>query len=214
MKPENYKIAVLSKSVKEFSETVSKGCAKCTLSRHGSGPIIYRGNPEAPILLIGEAPGLVEEREREPFTGPAGKLLDKIIEVTCGLDTNKDICLSNVAYCRPTAENNSGRQNYTPKQDQLNHCKPFLKKFIKLVSPKVIIACGRTALCQLVGDTKMRIGAWEGKWLVYEDNTPMFVMTHPAAILHQGSWPEEQYRTKKKVKEYMQYFGETWRDKC
>lgn len=214
MTPENYKKALFGcKTPQGFAVTVQKGCTRCSLWEHGCGPIVYRGNPSSKILLLGESPGKAEEEQRKPFVGPAGKLLDKIFEGTCNLDTNKDLICSNVSYCRPTAPLNSGRQNYTPKNEQLDRCWPFVETFIEIVDPKIIIACGRTALQQLTGDKNIRIGTWEGKWLRYKKQIPMFVITHPASILHLGKWPDKQQEAKEKVRNYMKYFNETWKDK-
>jgi len=211
---ENYKSVLKSTTVQEFASIVKKGCTRCSLSKHQCGPIVYRGNPKSNILLLGESPGKAEAELGEPFRGPAGQLLDKIIEVCCNLNTERDMCLSNVSYCRPVAPTNSGKQNYTPKQDQLNRCWPFIEKFIEIINPKIIIACGRTALIQLTGDYNIRIGQWEGRWLKYRDEIPMFVMTHPASILHMTNYPDKQYEKKLQVKQYMEYFRDIWRDKC
>lgn len=209
MKQENFEKIYRAETAQEFSSILSEGCTRCTLHLHGCKPIVYRGNPSAPILLLGEAPGLKEQEKRKPFVGPAGELLDKIFQ-SIGLDTNKDMCLSNVGFCRPAAPEGSGKQNYTPRQEQLDQCFPFVEKFIELINPRVIVACGRIALMQLTGDKKIRIGAWEGKWLHYK-TIPMFVMTHPAAILH---IPREEDRQIKKdeIWKYMQYFRDIWRN--
>ena len=66
---------------------------------------------------------------------------------------------------------------------------------------------------QLTGDKNIRIGVWEGKWLRYKEKTPMFVMTHPASLLHLSQWPDKQQEAKTRVKEYMKYFKNTWQKK-
>ena len=204
-----------------FMSAMGSGCTRCTLSDGKCDPIVYRGNPEADILLVGEAPGKVEQEKGKPFVGPAGKLLDNIM-LSIGLDTNKDMCITNSVYCRPTAPYLSGKQNYTPKQEQLEKCQPFVKSFAYIVRPKVIIACGRTALSQISGDPDIRLGEHEGlwryaRWLPVKHNppgaTPMFVMTHPAAILHMGKDPEAQTEKKKQVWKYMQEFRDSWKER-
>lgn len=212
MKQENYKKIFQSKTAQEFSNILQQGCTRCSLSKHHCGPIVYRGSPSAPILLLGEAPGKVESELGTPFCGPAGKLLDRIFEVTTELNTNRDMILSNVSFCRPVAPDNSGKQNYTPKEEQLNICFPFIEKFIEIINPKILIACGRTALMQLTGDKRIKIGIWEGKWL-NRNNIPMFVMTHPASLLHLSKWPDKLEEKKLQVKEYMEYFGRTYKEK-
>lgn len=202
----------------QFCAAFDSGCDRCTLSEHGCGPIIYRGNPKAPILLIGEAPGQEEEKHRKPFVGPAGELLDNIMKAI-GLDIDKDMCITNSVFCRPTASKYEAKQNYTPKQTQIVRCWPFVEKAITILKPKIIIACGGTAMRQLMDDATAKVGQWEGRWTWYtrfgSDNQemPMFTMTHPAAILHKAKWPKEQLEMKRKVWEYMQYFRDTYKDK-
>lgn len=212
MRQENYKKIFKTSSAHKFSDILAEGCTRCTLSEHGCKPIVFRGSPEASILLLGECPGQEEEKQKKPFVGPAGQLLEQIFEKCTDLDIDKDICITNVAYCRPTAPKYSGKQNYTPKAEQLDICYPFVEKFIEIIKPKIIIACGRIALGQLTGDKKIKIGQWEGKWLRYK-NIPMFVMSHPAQILHMSNNPKTQYNKKLQVKEYMEYFNSTYKEK-
>lgn len=154
---ENYQNVFNSTTAQEFASIIEKGCTRCSLSKHQCGPIVYRGNPKSEILLIAEAPGREEWRRKRILTGPAGQLLDKIFEVCCNFNTDKDLCLTNCCYCQPLASKGFGKQNYTPKQDQLNICWPFVERFIEIINPKIIIACGRTALMQLTGDNNIRI---------------------------------------------------------
>ena len=207
-----YKQATETVVLNNFMSAMEQGCSRCTLADHKHKPIIYKGDPNSDILLIGEAPGKVEQEQRKPFVGSAGKLLDNIM-LSIGLSTETDMCISNCVFCRPTAPSYSGKQNYTPKIKQLSTCQPLVKNFIKIVKPKVIIACGRTALMMLTGDSGVRIGQHEGKWLKY-NNTPVFVMTHPAAILHKAAWPDEQRAMKAKMWKYMQEFRDSWKGKA
>ena len=141
MDPKNYDQLIASKTVEEFNSIITRGCTRCSLSEHHCGPIVYRGNTNSQILLLGESPGKVESELGKPFCGPAGKLLDTIFRSTVELNTDKDMILSNSAFCRPVAPTNSGKQNYTPKLDQLDRCLPFVEKLISLINPKIIIAC-------------------------------------------------------------------------
>lgn len=201
-----------------FVDAFEGGCDRCTLSNCNK-PILMRGNPEAPIMLIGEAPGKVEEEERTPFIGPAGQLLEKIIS-SIDLDIDHDLLLTNAVYCRPAAPEGSGKQNYTPKKEQVELCKPFTESLIRIVKPRAIIACGRTALIQLTGKENIRMSDMEGKWDYYVEpfrrngdplKIPMFTMTHPAALLYLKG--EEQTKKKNEVWEYIKKFRDTWKDK-
>jgi uracil-DNA glycosylase len=219
----------MNNNLQELNSFVNKfkfGCKKCSLSNDRSNPIIYRGNPQAKILLVGEGPGLVEEQEQLPFVGPAGKLLDTIMK-SIELDTNKDMILTNSVFCRPAASFGSGKQNNTPEQKQLEACKEYLYSFIKIIQPKIIIACGRIALLQLTEKYDIKIGQYEGRWIDYKytipfplpykgmevRSIPMFVMTHPAALIHKkAKCSEEDYiKTRDKVKSYMKEFQITYK---
>jgi DNA polymerase len=220
MKDQNYKLAMDTMVWPHFYNAFQEGCSRCSLSEHGCRPIVHRGNPKSDILLIGEAPGKVEQEQTKPFVGPAGELLDKIMG-SIGLDTEHNMIIMNTVFCRPTATQHESKQNYTPKQTQIVRCWPFVEKAINILEPKIIVACGRTALAQLLDDATVRIGKHEGQWLEYtrfsrgndNRNIPVFVMTHPAAILHTAKWPKEQAQMKRKVWEYMQYFRDTYKDK-
>jgi len=206
-----YEAAMNAKDYWSFQRAFHHGCSRCTLSTHDKPPVLWRGVPDAGVVLVGEAPGQEEEILNKPFTGPAGKLLDTIMSAI-GIDTEKDMLITNCVYCRPTAPRGSGRQNYTPKQEQINRCKPFLNKALEVMDPKIIIACGRTAMCALLEDNTLRVGEYEGRW-VTKNGRNIFTMTHPAAILHQTAYPDQQRATKRKVWEYMQYFRDSYKDK-
>jgi DNA polymerase len=163
-------------------------------------------------MLVAEAPGAKEDQNGQPFSGPAGKLLDTIFQRVCGMNTNSDMLLTNMVFCRPVDSTDSNRQNYTPRKEQIVRCLPFVEKSIDLLKPKVIIACGRTALCALMEDDSMRMNAWEGRWLERK-GISVFVMLHPAAILHKTNDPIEQHETKLRVQKYMLYFKDTYQEK-
>lgn len=209
MKLEYYNKALQSTTYTEFASCFNKGCSRCSLSNHeGNYPVLYRGRPEASIALFGEAPGLRERELGKPFTGPAGSLLDDIFRAI-GIDTNKELFISNITYCRPVADVGSGKQNYTPKLEQIVRCWQFGKKALELLNPKIIIACGLPAAKVLLGDETLRMGEIEGRWL--KDN--IFIMRHPASILHQSNYPDVQHETKRKVWEYMKHFRDSYKER-
>lgn len=212
MEKEVYDKALSTSSYKEFSRCFDHGCNRCSLAQHQEGylPVVYRGNPDSQLVLIGEAPGLVEQKSRVPFTGPAGELLEKIFKAI-GLSLDEDMLLTNVTLCRPTAPMDSNKQNYTPKAEQINKCwTTFGKKALDLLDPRVIIACGRTAMQTLFNDKSLALKYLEGKWTSVDDRN-IFTMTHPASLLHQkDKVPIQEHRERKRqVWEYMKYFKET-----
>ncbi len=137
------------------------------------------GNPDAAIMFIGEAPGAEEERQRQPFVGPAGQLLTKIIGAM-GLARDQ-VYITNICKFRP-ATDNQGSDNRKPTPEEMRACLPFVLAEIDVVQPKVIVALGGTAaegLGILGPVTKNR-----GRDHFIKD-TPVVVTFHPSYLLRQ-----------------------------
>jgi len=195
---------------RDFVACFEGGCTRCSLSEHeGNYPVLYRGNPDADIMLVGEGPGLREREQNSCFVGPAGQLLDRIF-ASKGVEmvTNSHLLITNIVYCRPVAPANSGKQNYAPKTEQIARCWPFGRRAIELVDPAIIICCGLPAAETVLGLTKkIPMKDLEGQWLRQSNGRWIFIMMHPAAVLHQSSDPERQLQTKLKIWGYMQLFA-------
>jgi len=180
----------------------SRGCRLCELGFQPeiNGCCVARGPDSAIKMIVGEAPGKEEDSTRQPFTGPAGKLLDEIWNAV-GMKTS-DWYLTNVVLCRPVAKKDSGKENHTPHVAQRRNCRPFLDAQISLVKPKIIVTLGKVASEAILGpDMVPRIGDVRGK-IFREFKALVFPMLHPAAILHSSSNP-------KQMKKYKQ---QTWDD--
>tara|TARA_R110002096_G_scaffold200639_4_gene384641 strand:+ start:757 stop:1644 length:888 start_codon:yes stop_codon:yes gene_type:complete len=106
------------------------------------------GNPDARIVFVGEAPGAEEERQREPFVGPAGQLLTKIIEAM-GIP-RADVYISNIVKFRPALPN-QGESNRKPTSEEMASCVAFVKTEIEVIQPDVVVALGGTAAEGLLG---------------------------------------------------------------
>jgi uracil-DNA glycosylase len=209
MKDIFFRCATETVSLYNFCSSFEEGCDRCSLSEKRKKIILHKGNPKADILVLGEAPGKQEEEEGAPFVGSAGQLLNKIFE-SIELGT-EDIFYTNCVFCRPISEE-IGKQNYTPKEEQLDRCWPFVENLIRIIKPKIIIACGRTALSCIKKDPDVRLAEHEGKWTEYLE-TPVFVMTHPASLLYKKADPEEFKKLKIKVKGYMEYFKTSYKER-
>lgn len=135
------------------------------------------GSPHASIMFIGEAPGAEEERQREPFVGPAGQLLTKIIRAM-GLD-RADVYISNICKFRPAMEN-QGNGNRQPTAREMESCLPFILTEIDIIRPRVIVALGATA-CAGLG-IEGTVGSNRGRAHVIQD-TPVIVTYHPSYLL-------------------------------
>lgn len=183
----------------------NKGCNGCFLGLQEGlkAPVVYRGNPEAKLLLIGEAPGLEENLNGAPFVGPAGKLLDRMFK-TIGLDTETDCLVTNIVFCRPLAPKGSGRQNQTPTKECKDACNPYIDHVIKTNKPELIVLIGKEpALTLLPEFVKSATKATEVAGKLYFANKypsiPFFIILHPAYLLHaQGSEREAPIKARMK----------------
>jgi DNA polymerase len=138
------------------------------------------GNPEASIMLIGEAPGYEEEQQREPFVGPAGQKLTGIL-TAMGLKRS-DVYISNICKFRPATAGSQGTSNRAPTDVEMATCLPFILTEIAIIGPKVIIALGASACKGLgIGDGVTRL---RGKFHDVQ-GIPTMVTYHPSYILRE-----------------------------
>lgn len=149
-------------------------CTLCPLGSLGRKKVVFgSGNPDAQILLIGEAPGKEEDEQGLPFVGRSGKLLTKILH-SIGIERH-DIYISNIVKCRPP-------ENRAPFQDEISLCKKLLlKKQIKIINPQVICTLGSVALNALL-EQKTPLSKMRGLFTFYQ-NIPVLPTYHPAYIL-------------------------------
>lgn len=158
-----------------------RGMKDDPLAKAGTNIVISRGNPHARLLLIGEAPGPQENIKGKPFVGPAGQLLDKILQAG-NFDPEQDVYITNSVFRMPPGED--GKAFRKPTDLEVEYYRPFVFEIIRLIEPKVILLTGNVA-CQSVlrktGITSLR-GQWtqlEGRWLM-----PIF---HPSYLLRNQS---------------------------
>lgn len=126
----------------------------CALKATAKSTCVYRGAAQAPVMIIGEAPGRDEDLEGRPFVGRAGQLLDRMLAAIDLDDTN--VHITNVVYWRPP-----GNRTPTPQETQI--CRPFLERQVQLVDPQVILLLGGAA-AKSVLDTGEGIMRLRGKW--------------------------------------------------
>ena len=148
------------------------GCEKCELCRARHELVFGDGCESAKIMLIGEGPGEQEDLQGRPFVGPAGKLLDTMLELI-DLDRTK-VYIANVVKCRPP-------RNRDPLPAEQEACSSYLARQIALVDPKIIVCLGRIA-AQGVMKADLRITREHGRW--FEHAGVMYMATyHPSALL-------------------------------
>jgi DNA polymerase len=180
----------------------------CNAHKHRGKRLVFGvGNPDADIFFCGEAPGAEEETKGEPFVGPAGQLLDKIITAT-GLSRER-VYIANIMKWRPEMPTSSGNRlpttefstnhsrhpfpqsiptgNRPPTTEEMAFCLPFLLAQLDIIRPKVIVALGNTAIVGLLGDApENKVGNIHGKWHDFR-GTPLMPTYHPSYLLRNNS---------------------------
>ena len=152
-------------------------CTRCPLYATATNHVPGEGNPNAQLVVVGEAPGEREDSLGRPFVGPSGELLTKIL---AAIDLKReDVFICNVLKHRPPGNRN-------PRPEEVEACSPYLIKQLELIQPKVIVAFG-TFAAQTLLDTKTPIGKLRGLVHRYH-GIPLVVTYHPAALLRNPAW--------------------------
>jgi DNA polymerase len=155
-----------------FADDVS-ACTACGLCRTRTRAVPGVGDARAEWMFIGEAPGAEEDARGEPFVGQAGRLLDNML-AAIGLDRRKGVYITNVLKCRPP-------NNRTPEPLEVDACRPYLERQIDLISPRLIVALGRSAASTLL-NVDASIASLRGR--VHRlHGRPLIVTYHPAYLL-------------------------------
>jgi uracil-DNA glycosylase family 4 len=163
-------------------------CAKCPhLASSRTQTVFGVGNPNAEIMFIGEAPGADEDAQGEPFVGPAGQLLTRIIKAM-GF-AREDVYIANILKCRPDMpQGSSGNRPPTPSEMQT--CRPYLVEQINIIQPKVLVALGATAVEGLLG-ARGPMRDLRGKWH-FCSGKPVMITYHPAYLLRNQAPSEKR----------------------
>ena len=169
----------------------------CPLKKTATNLVFGDGNPQAALMLIGEAPGADEDRQGLPFVGVSGQLLTRMI-ASIGLDRS-DVYITNILPWRPP-----GNRKPTPAETTM--CLPFMRRHIELVNPSLLVFVGGTSASALLnkseGITRLR-----GRWFDYElpgHTIPAMAIFHPAYLLRQPALKREAWQDLISVKNRLQ----------
>lgn len=168
------------KKLDELKKICEK-CLECELAKTRTNIVFSDGNPDAKIVIIGEAPGRNEDETGKPFVGRAGKLLDELF-LSQGLTREKDLYICNTVKCRPP-------ENRVPTDVEKAKCERFLRGQLDILKPKIIVLCGATALKTFLGN-KVKISEVRGKWFDYQSETKVMPVFHPSYLLRNPSLKE------------------------
>lgn len=147
-------------------------CTRCSLHEERTQMVLGEGNPNSPLMIVGEGPGRDEDRLGRPFVGRSGKLLDSILEAV-GIP-RYDIYISSIVKCRPPG-------NRTPTDEEMSTCITILREQFAVIKPKIIVTLGAAATRAMI-DPSVKISHVRGKWI--EKKGVQFMPTyHPAYLL-------------------------------
>lgn len=136
-------------------------CSQCSLCRTRCRPVMGRGNRQADVMLIAEAPGAQEDKQGIPFVGNSGKILDRLLQ-DCGLE-REEIYITNILKCHPP-------DNRDPKEEEKEACFPYLKYETFLLKPRIIVCLGRVAAQRIISPdfkiTSQHVRGHTGKTLL------------------------------------------------
>lgn len=165
----------MAKTLDELREELGE-CTRCSLCQGRNNIVFGDGNPDARLMFVGEAPGRAEDAQGLPFVGPAGRLLERLLE-DIGLKRG-DVYIANVIKCRPPG-------NRDPVPEETEACSPFLQEQIEIIRPRILCALGRVAAGLMMGKsvqiTRIHGQRFEGAGYF------LVPVLHPAAALRASS---------------------------
>ena len=172
-------LAAAAMTVEELRRAL-EGFDGCGLKKTATNLVLGDGNPEARVILIGEAPGAEEDRQGLPFVGASGQLLDRML-AAIGLDRSS-VYITNLLFWRPPG-------NRTPTGTEIAACLPFVERHIELVDPGYLLLLGGSAAKTLLGRSQ-GILKLRGHWAHYQHAgmarpIPALASLHPAYLLRQ-----------------------------
>jgi len=168
----------------------SKRCEGCDLYKHATQTVFGAGPAHAPVIMIGEQPGDVEDREGAPFVGPAGRLLDKAL-VEAAIDRTQ-VYVTNAVKHFKFVERGKRRIHAKPNGAEMTACRPWLESEIDVVKPELIVCLGATAAQTLLG-RDFRITQQRGIFLPYDRAKWIMATVHPSSLLRAPD-PERRHQ--------------------
>lgn len=160
------------------------GCLDCPLSERRRNVVFGEGNPQSPLVLVGEGPGDQEDATGRPFVGRAGQLLDKAL-LDNGL-TREHVYICNTVKCRACDWSTGKPVNRAPTEAEVSACRRWLVPQLQMIAPKVILCVGAPSAKNLI-KKDFRITLERGKYFPCEFAKTAMATLHPAYVLRQQS---------------------------
>jgi len=165
-----------------------RACTKCAhLACSRMQTVFGVGNSDADLMFIGEAPGVDEDQQGEPFVGRAGQLLTRILKAMNF--AREDVYIANILKCRPDMPAGSFG-NRPPTPTEMQTCRPYLVEQIDIIQPSVLVALGAVAVEGLLG-TRATMRELRGRWHTY-NGIPLMITYHPAYLLRNQAPSEKR----------------------
>jgi len=165
-----------------------RACTKCAhLACSRTQTVFGVGNPDADLMFIGEAPGVDEDQQGEPFVGRAGQLLTRILKAMNF--AREDVYIANILKCRPDTPPGSFG-NRPPTSTEMQTCRPYLVEQIEIIQPSVLVALGAVAVEGLLG-VPGTMRELRGRWHTY-NGISLMITYHPAYLLRNQAPSEKR----------------------
>ncbi len=168
---------------KEIMDNLNKeamGSHECPLEESRTQLVFGEGNPDADIMIVGQGPGVEEDRIGRPFVGPAGEMLERALE-EIGLK-REEVWITNIIKCRATRLQGGRVVDRAPYVKEKKACRPILNAEIEIVQPNVIVCLGAEAAKELI-DKDFKITEERGKWHEGSGGIKTIATFHPAYVL-------------------------------
>lgn len=157
-------------------------CRRCDLAATRRNVVFGEGDPESPLMLVGEGPGETEDATGRPFVGRAGRLLDEALHEN--RMTRRHVYITNIVKCRPTTVESGRVKNRPPRAPEVEACKPWLLRQIEIIRPLVIVCIGGPSANLLI-HAGFRMTAERGRWFPSPYCRAITACLHPAYVLRQ-----------------------------
>ncbi len=164
----------------ESLRDAAAGCKGCELWRNATQTVFGEGARDARVMMVGEQPGDVEDREGKPFVGPAGRILDEALE-SAGL-SRASLYLTNAVKHFRFTRRGKRRLHEKPNAAQVRACRPWLQAELAVVRPRVLVLLGATAAQSVMGAT-FKVTQHRGKVMDSPFEVPVVATVHPSSIL-------------------------------
>ena len=173
----------------------------CNLKRTAKSLVFADGNPNAQIMLVGDAPGRDEDIEGVPFAGATGELLNKML-AAIGLDRASDVYISNFVPWRPPG-------NRAPTSQEIELCRPFIERQIALVNPDILVPLGGDATKQLLQTSNgiLKLRGKKHPYTLGERKIDAIATLHPAYLLRQPAQKRLAWQDLQMLKKRLEEIG-------